>query len=213
VLIDDLIRHGVDEPYRIFTSRAEYRLALRHDNADERLRRYGRDIGLVGDSDWERYNQRRDRIAKVKRSLKETRLRKRDAAYLAISGIVGGELGDSINLAELAKRRGIGLEVVRKLLPVEVQSTTNSGDLEFALADDLYFGYIKVQEATARRLRHHDSTPIPANLNFRALNGLSHEMVERLERTRPTTFGQARSIPGLTAAALATLLVSVSAAP
>jgi tRNA uridine 5-carboxymethylaminomethyl modification enzyme len=213
VLIDDLIRHGVDEPYRIFTSRAEYRLALRHDNADERLRRYGRDIGLVGDSDWERYNQRRDRIAKVKRSLKETRLRKRDAAYLAISGIVGGELGDSINLAELAKRRGIGLEVVRKLLPVEVQSTTNSGDLEFALADDLYFGYIKVQEATARRLHHHDSTPIPENLNFRALNGLSHEMVERLERTRPTTFGQARSIPGLTAAALATLLVSVSAAP
>jgi tRNA uridine 5-carboxymethylaminomethyl modification enzyme len=213
VLIDDLIRHGVDEPYRIFTSRAEYRLALRHDNADERLRRYGRDIGLVGDSDWERYNQRRDRIAKVKLSLKETRLRKRDAAYLAISGIVGSDLGDSINLAELAKRRGVGLEVVRKLLPVEVQSTTNRGDLEFALADDLYSGYIKVQEVTAQRLRHHDSTPIPENLNFRALNGLSHEMVERLERTRPTTFGQARSIPGLTPAALATLLVSVSAAP
>jgi tRNA uridine 5-carboxymethylaminomethyl modification enzyme len=213
VLIDDLIKQGVDEPYRIFTSRAEYRLALRHDNADERLRRYGRDIGLVGDRDWERYNQRRDRIAKVKRSLKETRLRKSDTAYLALSGIVGSDLGDSIGLVDLAKRRGIGPELIRKLLPAEVQSTTNLGDLEFALADDLYLGYIKVQKATAQRLRHHDSTPIPENLNFRALNGLSHEMVERLERMRPTTFGQARSIPGLTPAALATLLVSVNVAP
>jgi tRNA uridine 5-carboxymethylaminomethyl modification enzyme len=213
VLIDDLIKQGVDEPYRIFTSRAEYRLALRHDNADERLRRYGRDIGLVGDSDWQRYNQRRDRIAKVKRSLKLIRLRKSDTAYLAASGIVGSDLGDSISLADLAKRRGIGAELIRKLLPAEVQSATNLGDLEFALADDLYFGYIKVQEATAQRLRHHDSTPIPENLDFRALNGLSHEMVERLERTRPKTFGQARSVPGLTPAALATLLVSVSATP
>jgi tRNA uridine 5-carboxymethylaminomethyl modification enzyme len=131
---------------------------------------------------------------------------------LALSGIVGTDLGDSISLADLAKRRGIGAELISKLLPVEVQSTTNAGDLEFALADDLYFGYIKVQEATAQRLRHHDSTPIPENLNFRGLNGLSHEMVERLERTRPTTFGQARSIPGLTPAALATLLVSVNVA-
>jgi tRNA uridine 5-carboxymethylaminomethyl modification enzyme len=213
VLIDDLIRHGVDEPYRIFTSRAECRLALRHDNADERLRHYGREIGLVGDSDWERYNQRRDRIAMVKGALKVTRLRKRDTAYVALSEIVGGDFGDSLSLADLAKRRGIGAEVIRKLLPADVQSATNLGDLEFALADDLYFGYIKVQEATTQRLRHHDSTPIPRSLNFRALNGLSHEMVERLERTRPTTFGQARSIPGLTPAALATLLVNVNAAP
>ena len=209
VLIDDLIRQGVDEPYRIFTSRAECRLALRHDNADERLRRYGRQIGLVEDSDWERFNQRRDRIAKVKNALKTTRLRKCDAVYSAAATSTSGDLGDSISLADLAQRRGITLDMIQRLLPSEVQSTTFTGDLEFVLADNLYAGYIKTQKVATQRLRHHDATPIPKELDFRALNGLSHEMAERLERVRPLTFGEARNIPGLTPAALSTLFVNV----
>jgi len=210
VLIDDLIRQGVDEPYRIFTSRAECRLALRHDNADERLRRYGRQIGLVEDSDWERFNQRRDRIAKVNNALKTTRLRKCDAAYSAAAASASSDLGDSISLADLAQRRGITLDMVQRLLPTDVQSTTFIGDLEFVLADNLYAGYIKTQKVATQRLRHHDATPIPKELDFRALNGLSHEMAERLERARPLTFGEARNIPGLTPAALSTLFVNVS---
>jgi len=210
VLVDDLIRQGVDEPYRIFTSRAECRLALRHDNADERLRQYGREIGLVGDSDWERFNQRRDRIAKVKSALKTTRLRKCDAVYSAAAASVSSDLGDSISLADLAQRRGITLDMIQRLLPIDVQSTTCTGDLEFALADNLYAGYIKTQQAAVQRLRHHDTTPIPKTLDFGALNGLSHEMAERLERARPLTFGEARNIPGLTPAALSTLFVNVS---
>jgi tRNA uridine 5-carboxymethylaminomethyl modification enzyme len=83
-------------------------------------------------------------------------------------------------------------------------------ELEFALADNLYSGYIKSQESVIHRLHAHDTLPIPTSLDFRALNGLSHEMVERLERAKPVTFGAARRIPGLTPAALATLLVSVS---
>jgi tRNA uridine 5-carboxymethylaminomethyl modification enzyme len=209
VLVDDLVRQGVDEPYRIFTSRAECRLALRHDNADERLRRYGREIGLVGDSDWERFNQRRDRIAKVKAALKATRLKKSDPKFLAASAMVSNDLSESINLAELAQRRGITIEIIQRLLPTEVQMTTSSTDLEFALADNLYAGYIRTQDAAVQRLRHHDTTPIPGDLDFRALDGLSHEMAERLERARPRTFGEARNIPGLTAAALSTLFVSV----
>lgn len=212
VLVDDLIRQGVDEPYRIFTSRAEYRLALRHDNADHRLSHYGREIGLVGDEDWERYQKRRDRITLARAGL-QTRMKRSDPAYSALSGTVGADFGDSVTLAELAKRRGISAENIRNLLPANVRPTVTISDLEFALADDLYVGYIKVQEASVQRLRHHDSTPIPANIDFRALNGLSHEMVERLERTRPLTFGQARTTPGLTAAALTTLLVSVSTTP
>jgi tRNA uridine 5-carboxymethylaminomethyl modification enzyme len=208
--VDDLVRQGVDEPYRIFTSRAECRLALRHDNADERLRRYGREIGLVGDSDWERFNQRRDRIAKVKAALKATRLKKSDPNFLAASATVSNDLGESINLAELAQRRGITTEIVQRLLPTEVQMTTSSTDLEFALADNLYAGYIRTQDAAVQRLRHHDTTPIPGDLDFRALDGLSHEMAERLERARPRTFGEARNIPGLTPAALSTLFVNVS---
>jgi len=210
VLVDDLIKQGVDEPYRIFTSRAECRLALRHDNADERLRGYGRGIGLVGDSDWERFNQRRDRIAKVKSALKATRLRKCDAVYSAAAASVSSDLGESINLAELAQRQGMTTDMIQRLLPSEVQTSTSTGDLEFALADSLYAGYIKTQKVAVQRLRHHDSTPIPQNLDFRALNGLSHEMAERLERARPLTFGEARTIPGLTPAALSTLFVNVS---
>jgi tRNA uridine 5-carboxymethylaminomethyl modification enzyme len=82
--------------------------------------------------------------------------------------------------------------------------------LEFALADNLYSGYIKAQEAVIERLYHHDSTPIPVSTDFKSFDGLSHEMVERLERVRPSTFGEARTIPGMTPAALSTLLVGVS---
>ncbi|MBC8028731.1 MAG: tRNA uridine-5-carboxymethylaminomethyl(34) synthesis enzyme MnmG [Pyrinomonadaceae bacterium] len=211
VLVDDLIRQGVDEPYRIFTSRAEYRLALRHDNADARLRRYGRELGLVGDQDWERFNQRRDRIAKIETALHATKLKKSDTAYRAASEAMGGiDLGDSIALSDLAKRSGATPDMIFRLLPHDVQTTTDRSDLEGALADNLYSGYITAQKAVVERLRHHDSAVIPARLNFRELNGLSHEMVERLERVRPRTFGEARNIPGLTAAALSTLFVSLS---
>jgi tRNA uridine 5-carboxymethylaminomethyl modification enzyme len=204
VLVDDLVRHGVDEPYRIFTSRAEHRLALRHDNADERLRGHGRELGLVEDSDWERFNQRREGIAKTKALLRSTRLKRTDAAYLAVAGVAGLELGESVTLEDLAKRAGVTSEMIQRLLP------GNNGDiaqLEAALADNLYSGYIKVQGAAIKRLKHHDSVPIPADLDFRTLDGLSHEMVERLERTRPQTFGEAKAIPGLTAA-LSTLYVA-----
>jgi tRNA uridine 5-carboxymethylaminomethyl modification enzyme len=210
VLIDDLVRQGVDEPYRIFTSRAECRLALRHDNADERLRKYGREIGLVGDSDWERFNQRRDRIVRVKTALKSTGLRKSDPVFSAVSATVSKDLGESISLAELAQRRGITMEIIQRLLPTEVRSSITSTDLEFALADNLYAGYIRTQDAAVQRLRHHDKTLIPHDLDFRSLDGLSHEMAERLERARPRTFGEARNIPGLSPAALSTLFVSVN---
>ncbi|HEY3039762.1 MAG TPA: tRNA uridine-5-carboxymethylaminomethyl(34) synthesis enzyme MnmG [Pyrinomonadaceae bacterium] len=213
VLVDDLIRQGVDEPYRIFTSRAEYRLALRHDNADERLRGYGRDLGLVGDSDWERFHQRRERISKLKAILRGTRLRKSDAAYLAVTETLSMDLGDSISLEDLARRPGINAELVLRLLPRATSGTVTIADLETALADNLYAGYIKAQETVIQRLNHNDATPIPRGLDFRTLNGLSHEMVERLERTRPITFGEARNIPGLTAAALANLYVAANLAP
>jgi tRNA uridine 5-carboxymethylaminomethyl modification enzyme len=212
VLVDDLIKQGVDEPYRIFTSRAEYRLALRHDNADERLSRYGRDLGLVGDSDWERFHHRRSRILKAKTALRETRLRKADAAYLALAASGTLSLEDSISLEELARRPGIGWEVIMRLLPQTTRNAITTSDLEAALADNLYAGYIKAQETAVRRLNHNDDTPIPRTLNFRGLNGLSHEMVERLERARPLTFGEARSIPGLTPAALSTIYVAANVA-
>lgn len=210
VLVDDLITQGVDEPYRIFTSRAEYRLAFRHDNADERLSKYGREVGLVGDGEWDRFNQRRDRIAKMKSALTTTRIRKSDPAYLALAEKTALNGVDSITLEELAKRPGMTAVIISQLLPAEARSAGSLEELEFALSDNLYSGYIKSQENVIQRLHAHDTLPIPTGLDFRAVSGLSHEMAERLERAQPVTFGAARRIPGLTPAALATLLVNVS---
>lgn len=207
VLISDLITQGVDEPYRIFTSRAENRLSLRHDNADERLQAYGRDLGLVGDSDWDRFNARRDRIATVSRALDSSRLKKSDKEYSALAAIVEGDLGESVTLAQLSKRAGVTLEMVSRLLPNEVSTSTTRADLESALADSLYSGYLKNQESVSARLSQHDSLRLPESFDYRALSGLSHEMCERLERARPLTFGEVKRIPGLTHAALSTLLV------
>jgi tRNA uridine 5-carboxymethylaminomethyl modification enzyme len=149
----------------------------------------------------------------VKAALKETRLRKCDAAYLAVAETVSLDLGNSISLEDLARRPGVSVEMVLRLLPDATLRTITVGDLEAALADNLYAGYIKAQQTVIRRLNHNDDTPIPADLDFRVLNGLSHEMVERLERARPLTFGEARSVPGLTAAALSTLYVAANLGP
>lgn len=212
VLVDDLITNGVDEPYRMFTSRSEYRLALRHDNADDRLEPKGRDLGLVGDSDWERFNQRRARLARVRTALRENRLRRSDEQYSHCRDLTGQELGDSLTLAELALRPNINARIVMGLIPADVRMEIQMGDLETSLADHLYAGYLDTQAATIRRLNQHDSLSIPAAFSFRAVGSLSHEIVERLERARPESFGQARQVPGMTPAALSNLLVHLSAA-
>ena len=211
VLIEDLITQGVDEPYRIFTSRAEYRLALRYDNADERLEKYGRDLGLVGDSDWDRFNARQARLAELRRALETTRFRRSEPKHAALQAQLQTDLGDVISLAQLAKRPGVTPDFVRRLLPVSVQANLCAPDLETALADNLYEGYLRSQATTIERLYQHDALRIPNQLGFRALSGLSNEIVERLERVRPSTFGEARRIPGMTPGSLTTLLVHLSA--
>jgi tRNA uridine 5-carboxymethylaminomethyl modification enzyme len=132
---------------------------------------------------------------------------------LAVAETVSLELGDSISLEDLARRPGINVEMVQRLLANDTSGMITVGDLEAALADNLYAGYIKAQETVIRRLNHNDDIPIPRDLDFRALEGLSREMVERLERARPVTFGEARSVPGLTPAALSALYVAAKLAP
>ncbi|MBD0369375.1 MAG: tRNA uridine-5-carboxymethylaminomethyl(34) synthesis enzyme MnmG [Pyrinomonadaceae bacterium] len=210
VLIDDLITHGVDEPYRIFTSRAEYRLALRYDTADARLTPHGRELGLVGDSDWDRFNHRRDRLARLRETLENTRLKRSDAAYSSLSRILGVDLGESVTLAQLALRPNVRPDLIERLLPAEIRAEASLDDLQSALADLLYSGYIDSHKATLDRLHQHDSLRLPPDFDFRAISGLSHEMVERLERARPQTFGHVRRIPGMTPAALSTLLVQLN---
>ena len=207
VLIDDLITQGVDEPYRMFTSRAEYRLSLRHDTADARLSPYGRELGLVGDGEWERFNSRRERLTRLRSVLERTRFKRSDSTYAELALALSADLGDSITLAQLAQRSNSSSQLILDLLPSDLRSSTALTELETALADILYSGYLDSQKNTLERLRQHDSLKIPFDINYRAVSGLSHEMVERLERAQPLTFGQARRIPGMTPGALSTLLV------
>jgi len=211
VLTDDLIRHGVDEPYRLFTSRAEARLTLRHDNADERLSSLGRDAGLVGDADWERFNKKRDRIANLRNALDLTRFKRSSVEYASVAEILDADLGDSFVLSQLAMRQGVKPELIQRLLPEEIRAEMKLSDLETALADSLYSGYIQKQKAATERVNHHDALKVPENFEFKTIGDLSNEMVERLQRARPANFAQVRSIAGLTPAAVSSVLVHLTA--
>ncbi len=211
VLADDLIQHGVDEPYRLFTSRAEARLTLRHDNADQRLSPKGREAGLVDDTDWERFNKKRDRIAMLRNTLDQTRFKRSSVEYAGISQLLGCDLGDSITLSQLAMRQGVTSELIGRVLPADIRVAVSTVELETALADSLYTGYIAKQNIAAERVNHHDALKVPETFQFARIGGLSHEMVERLERARPQTFAQVRKIAGLTPAAVSSVLVYLTA--
>jgi tRNA uridine 5-carboxymethylaminomethyl modification enzyme len=211
VLIDDLIRHGVDEPYRIFTSRAEARLTLRHDNADQRLSPRGHECGLLENNEWVKFNQKRDRIALLRNTLDNTRLKRSDVQYRTITQILECDLGDKISLSQLSHRKGVNPELIFRLLPNKISSIIKFSDLETALADSLYNGYIKTQSIANERLLHSDNLKIPEKFDFKNLSGLSNEMTERLERAKPQTFGQIRNIIGLTPSAISTVLVHLCA--
>jgi tRNA uridine 5-carboxymethylaminomethyl modification enzyme len=211
VLVDDLIRHGVDEPYRLFTSRAEARLTLRHDNADQRLSPIGKEVGLLADSDWERFNRKRDRLARLRNTLDNTRFKRSSAEYAGVSQLLNADLGDAFTISQLAMRRGVNVELIHRLLPDEIRGEIRMAELEAALADSLYSGYIEKQKLAADRVNHHDTLKVPAGFTFSAISGLSNEMVERLQRARPATFAQVRNIHGLTPAAISTVLVHLTA--
>ncbi len=203
VLVDDLIKHGVDEPYRIFTSRAENRLSLRYDSADERLTPIGHDLGLVGDDEWDRFHQRRQRLLTTKQLLVSTRFKRSDPQYAYLSSELNVSLGDSFTLLHLTSRADVPLDIVAKLLPASIPFS----DLETVAADVVYSRYIDAQRSASARVHHNDNLRIPPTFDYKGISGLSTEMLERFERVRPRTFGEARLIPSLTPAALSTLLV------
>ena len=210
VLADDLIRHGVDEPYRLFTSRAEARLTLRHDNADRRLSPRGREIGLVGNDDWDRFEARRDRIANIRNLLDNTRFKRSSVEYAGVSQILGTDMGDSFTIAQLAVRPSVSSDLLLRLLPPNARNNIRESELASALADTLYSGYIGKQRVATERVNHHDGLKVPETLVFSTISGLSNEMVERLERARPRNFAQVRQVAGITPAAISTLLVHLT---
>ncbi|MEJ2698965.1 MAG: FAD-dependent oxidoreductase, partial [Desulfuromonadales bacterium] len=203
VLIDDLITLGTSEPYRMFTSRAEYRLLLREDNADLRLTEKGWEAGLVPPERWARFCSKRDALVRGKERLRE--LRVAHSAGEAVARLGLGELKNGASLEELLRRPEISID---DLLFLDPSLATLGGDvLEQLEIGVKYEGYIQRQIDQVERFRKAEETLIPPAFNYDGVASLSAEVREKLKRGRPRTLGQAARIPGVTPAAVAILAV------
>ncbi|MEW6730304.1 MAG: tRNA uridine-5-carboxymethylaminomethyl(34) synthesis enzyme MnmG [Acidobacteriota bacterium] len=202
VLIDDLISRGVDEPYRMFTSRSEVRLLLRIDNADQRLTPLGRRIGMVSDEEFATYETKQDRINELKQLLAKTRVTLASKALNDFSASTRIRLNEATSLAQLAKRPETTAEALSLLLPDQQRNHISSEELSVAVNDIKYAGYVETMRVQVERLAKAEARRIPVDFDYSALSGLSREMVEKLSKVRPETIGQAARIPGVTSAAL-----------
>ncbi len=229
ILIDDLISKGTNEPYRMFTSRAEFRLHLRIDNADRRLTPYGRQLGLIGDAAWAEYEQKQVRMAALERMLTTGKV---DLERLRAAGL--GELTATAGLtwAQLLKRPEVTIEPVLGAMHEATAKDPMLAEIAAAIGDSAgdgnhvaravlrnevraveteikFAGYLEQQKKSIAKLKAAEAVAIPEWLEYSAISGLSREMRETLERVRPITIGQASRIPGVTPAALGLVHVSI----
>ncbi|MDD8020225.1 MAG: tRNA uridine-5-carboxymethylaminomethyl(34) synthesis enzyme MnmG [Acidobacteriota bacterium] len=186
VLIDDLISHGVEEPYRLFTSRAEYRLSLRLDNADTRLLPYGYQLGLIKENEYKEFSEKHDRIKKVMEFFKVEKL-----AF---------ENKEPVTVVNYLKQPGVSLEEIMRKITLPCPLTDE--EKRFLEAEIKYEGYIKKQEREIDRLKKIDQVNLPEGINFKNIPGLSLEIIEKLEKTKIGKLGEVKKIAGITPAAL-----------
>jgi tRNA uridine 5-carboxymethylaminomethyl modification enzyme len=206
ILIDDLISKGADEPYRMFTSRAEFRLHLRIDNADERLTPKGREIGLVDDARWSAYTKKRAQKEQAAALLRTTRARE-------VADVVGSEAAeDNPTLDIWLRRPEARIEALKGWLQARLGSEFVHGVLATVETEAKYAGYLSQQTKQIERLNEAEERRIPAQFEYSGIPGLSREVQQKLARVRPETLGQARRIPGVTPAAVAVLDVYLSVA-
>jgi tRNA uridine 5-carboxymethylaminomethyl modification enzyme len=223
ILIDDLISKGTNEPYRMFTSRAEFRLHLRIDNADRRLTPSGHRLGLIDDAAWTAYEARQQRAVALEKLLSTTRI---DAAQCAAALQLDSESIAGQTYAQLLKRPEVTIEHLRPLLqsialPEEMRtlldpvlddaplSARARNELRAVETEIKYAGYLDQQRKSIEKLKRAESLSIPAWFDYQAVSGLSREMQEKLGRVRPQTVGQASRIPGVTPAALSLIHVFI----
>jgi tRNA uridine 5-carboxymethylaminomethyl modification enzyme len=205
VLVDDLVTRGVTEPYRMFTSRAEYRLMLREDNADLRLTDHGRRLGVVGDARWDAFNRKRDAIAREQERLKSTRVSPRSVPAEVAARVLGDPLERDYSLMDLLKRPGVGYCAL-----AELTGTSAAVEAEVAAQVEIqakYQGYVARQREEIERHEHFESMALPHDLDYGQVRGLSVEVRQKLTQHRPETLGQASRISGVTPAAISLLLV------
>jgi tRNA uridine 5-carboxymethylaminomethyl modification enzyme len=200
VMIDDLVTKGTKEPYRMFTSRAEYRLLLREDNADLRLRELGHQIGLVSDPIYERFEQKRAAIDELLTLLSEARLNPKPEVKQTIESLGLGSINQPVTLKDLLKRPGAELQDIAQLDSRVSSFNREAGQQATILAK--YDGYIRRQMEQVERAKHLEGAKIPEGLDYGVIPGLSNEVKEKLSRTRPISLGQASRISGITPAAV-----------
>ena len=205
VLIDDLVTLGTNEPYRMFTSRAEYRLQLREDNADLRLTEIGHSLGLVADRQWQCFTQKREDIERERERLERTYVQAGSATAITLQSRLTKPLSREYSLAELLKRPEIDYPTLSELVPApEPVDEAVSAQVTIQMK---YAGYIDRQQQDIDRLQRHEATTIPDDLDFMQVEGLSNEIRQKLSDTRPSNLARASRIPGMTPAALSLLLV------
>jgi len=210
VLVDDLITRGTQEPYRMFTSRAEYRLMLREDNADLRLTEKGRELGLIDDQQWQFFEEKREAIAKEQQRLKETFVRPNDLSVEQAHEILGDELRKETRAIELIARPKSDYAKVTSLSvvgPMHSEEPWAEQVREQVEIQAKYSGYINRQVAEVEKSKTAESVSLPEDIDYALVKGLSAELTEKLARLRPQTIGQAGRIPGITPAALSLLLI------
>jgi tRNA uridine 5-carboxymethylaminomethyl modification enzyme len=206
VLIDDLITRGTSEPYRMFTSRAEYRLLLREDNADLRLTAKGRDLGLVDDERWRAFEMKQHAIAEIQTGLEKHYVKSNTAEAEAVSRFLSAPLVRESTLLELLRRPEIRVEHLKAIF-ARLAEEENEQVLDQVEIQAKYQGYIDRLRAEIERSRRYDHWRLPDNLDYQNVIGLSNEVREKLKLQRPETVGQAARIPGITPAAISLLLV------
>lgn len=216
VMVDDLITKGVSEPYRMFTSRAEYRLCLREDNADERLTEIGRKLGLVDDVRWEFFNRKQENIAKELERLKSTWVHPSVISKDEATRVLGVPVEREYSLFNLLSRPNVSHETLSTLKKSDGSLVSLKVDLSESEVEQVeivakYSGYINRQKEEVAKLMEHELTPIPVDFDYDAVKGLSFEVRQKLKQHRPETIGQAGRISGVTPAAISLLLIFVRA--
>jgi tRNA uridine 5-carboxymethylaminomethyl modification enzyme len=225
VLVDDLVTKGVTEPYRMFTSRAEFRLQLREDNADMRLTELGRQIGLVEDARWDAFNRKRDAVSRETEKLKSTWVHPGILAAADAERLLGKALEHEYNFIDLLRRPGVGYDTLAEVTALARPDTApdalvSRGTLRATLGDVLadavieqveiatkYAGYIDKQNEEVSRAAGYEHLKLPAELDYHQVTALSFEVRQKLARFRPDTLGQAARISGVTPAAVSLLLI------
>lgn len=206
VLVDDLISMGTAEPYRMFTSRAEYRLLLREDNADLRLTEKGRELGLVNDSRWKSFCEKHEAIELERQRLKDTWIQPGTEAAQKIADHIENKLSHEYSLFELLKRPELNHKILSSVCP-PAENTVSQKVAEQVEIDAKYSGYINRQQDEVDKLQRHENTAIPANFDYKKISGLSNEIKQKLSDVKPETLARASRVPGVTPAAISLLLV------